>query len=74
MVIVILKHPRRLTIPQHNGSAVQSLSSKLLQEIENLAGSERRKQEEVVKVALGSIFSGIKIFVDGIHYTYELFF
>ncbi|KAH9952749.1 cytochrome P450 [Russula dissimulans] len=33
----------------HNGSAVQSLSSELLREIENLTGSERRKQEEIVK-------------------------
>jgi len=40
-----------------NGSAVQSLSSELLQEIENLTGSERRKHEEVVKGALGSMFT-----------------
>ncbi|KAH9952456.1 cytochrome P450 [Russula dissimulans] len=41
----------------YNGSAVQSLSSDLLQEIENLTDSERRKREEIVKVALGSIFT-----------------
>ena len=46
---------------------MHSLSSEHLQEIENLAGSERQKQEEIGKVALGSIFSGNKtvIFVEG---------
>ncbi|KAH9971621.1 cytochrome P450 [Russula compacta] len=39
-----------------NGTAVQSLASQYLQEIEDLAGPERQKQEEIIKVTLGSIF------------------
>jgi len=40
-----------------NGTAVTSLSSEHLQNLETLAGSERQKQERIVKVALGSVFS-----------------
>jgi len=37
---------------------MRSLASEHLQEIENLIDSERRKKEEIVKITLGSIFSG----------------
>ncbi|KAI0299508.1 cytochrome P450 [Russula brevipes] len=40
------------------GTAVQSLASEHLQSIEALLGLERQKQEEIVKVTLGSIFTG----------------
>ena len=43
---------------QRNGTAVQSLASEHLQELESLVGSERRKQEEIIKVAMGSMYSG----------------
>jgi len=39
------------------GTAVQSLASEHLQSIEDLLGLERQKQEEIVKVTLGSIFT-----------------
>jgi hypothetical protein len=45
-------------MPQHNGTAVHSLASEHLQELEKLIGSERQMQEEVVKVAMGSIYNG----------------
>jgi len=37
---------------------VQSLASEHLQELENLVGSEREKQEEIIKVTTGSMYSG----------------
>lgn len=37
---------------------MRSLASEHLQEIENLAVSERQKREEIVKTALGSLYSG----------------
>ena len=37
---------------------MKSLASQYLQEIEDLAGPERQKQEETIKVTLGSIFGG----------------
>jgi hypothetical protein len=43
---------------QCNGTAVQSLASEHLQELESLVGSERQKQEEIIKVATGSMYSG----------------
>jgi cytochrome P450 len=39
-----------------NGTAVHSLAGEHLQELEDLIGSERQMQEEVVKVAMGSIY------------------
>ena len=45
-------------MPQRNGTAVRSLASEHLQELESLVGSERQKQEEVVQVAIGSILQG----------------
>lgn len=39
------------------GTAVRSLASGLLQEVEVLTGSERQKKEKVVKMTLGSIFA-----------------
>jgi hypothetical protein len=35
-------------MPQHDGTAVHSLASEHLQEVEGLVGSEREMQEEVV--------------------------
>jgi hypothetical protein len=37
---------------------VHSLAGQHLQELDNLAGSERQMQEEVIKVAMGSIYQG----------------
>jgi len=37
---------------------MRSLASEHLQEIENLIGSERQKREEIIKITMGSIFSG----------------
>jgi len=42
----------------NNGTAAQSLASERLQELENLVGSEREKQEEVIKVTTGSMYLG----------------
>jgi hypothetical protein len=43
---------------QRNGTAVQSLASEHLQELESLVGSERQAQEEIVKTTMGSIYHG----------------
>ncbi|KAI0278789.1 CyP450 monooxygenase [Russula aff. rugulosa BPL654] len=40
-----------------NGTAVQSLAGEHLQELENLDGSERQRQEEIIKETLGSMYS-----------------
>ena len=45
-------------MPQHNGTAVHSLAGEHLQDLEDLIGSERQMQEEVIKVAMGSIYQG----------------
>jgi hypothetical protein len=45
-------------MPQHNGTAVDSLASEHLQELESLVGSERQKQEDIVKMTMGSIYHG----------------
>jgi hypothetical protein len=45
-------------MPQHDGTAVHSLAGEHLQESEDLIGSERHMQEEVIKVAMGSIYQG----------------
>ena len=37
---------------------MRSLASELLQEVEILGGSERQKKEKVVKMTLGTIFTG----------------
>ncbi|KAH9987414.1 cytochrome P450 [Russula vinacea] len=41
----------------HNGTAVLSLASEHLQELESFDGSKRQKQEEIIKTALGSMYS-----------------
>jgi cytochrome P450 len=41
----------------HNGTAVQSLASEHLQELESFVGSKRQNQEEIIKTALGSMYS-----------------
>jgi hypothetical protein len=51
-------HVDSYCIPQRNGTAVHSLAVGQLQELESLDGSERQKQEEVVSVAMGSIYHG----------------
>jgi hypothetical protein len=45
-------------LSQQDGTAVQSLASEHLQEIENLATSERQEQEMVVKKTLASMYMG----------------
>ena len=47
-----------LMVHQRDGSAVPSLASEHLQEVELLRGTERQLAEEVVKSTLGSIFQG----------------
>ncbi|KAI0278784.1 cytochrome P450 [Russula aff. rugulosa BPL654] len=42
----------------HNGTAVRSLASEHLQELEDLVGSPRQEQEEIVVAALGSLYRG----------------
>jgi hypothetical protein len=44
---------------------VQSLASEHLQEIENLVGSEREKQEEIIKVTTGSMYAGEALYYNG---------
>ena len=51
-------HVDRRCMAQCNGTAVQSLASEHLQGLESLVGSERQRQEEIVKVAMGSVYSG----------------
>ena len=43
---------------QRDGTAVPSLGSEHLQEVELLSGPERQRAEEVIKNALGSVFQG----------------
>jgi hypothetical protein len=45
-------------MPQYNGTAVHSLAGEHLQGLEDLVGLERQMQEEVIKVAMGSIYQG----------------
>ncbi|KAH9987409.1 cytochrome P450 [Russula vinacea] len=40
----------------HNGTAVQSLASEHLQELETFVGSNRQTQEEIIKKTLGSVY------------------
>ena len=47
-----------LTDRQRDGTAVSSLASENLQEVELLSGPERQWAEEVIKNTLGSIFQG----------------
>jgi len=51
-------HVDRHCMSQRNGTAAQSLASEHLQELESLVGSERQKQEEIIKVAMGSMYLG----------------
>ena len=48
---------------QHNGTALQSLASEHLQELANLVGSECQRQEEIIKVAMGSIHQGEALYL-----------
>jgi hypothetical protein len=47
---------------QNTGTAVPSLAGEHLQELESLVGSERQKQEEVVRVTMGSMYSGVALY------------
>jgi hypothetical protein len=50
---------------------VHSLASEHLQQLENLVGPPRQKQEEVVVAALGSLYRGkVLCFIDQVHGTY----
>ena len=48
---------------QNNGTAVNSLAGEHLQELESLVGSERQKREEVIKVAMGSMYQGEALYL-----------
>ena len=37
---------------------MQSLASEHLQELENLVGSKRQRQEDIIKATLGSLYIG----------------
>ncbi|KAH9987419.1 cytochrome P450 [Russula vinacea] len=41
----------------YNGTAIRSLASEHLQELESFVGSKHQKQEEIIKRALGSIYA-----------------
>lgn len=57
-------------MPQHNGTAAHSLASENLQELESLVGPERQKQEEVIRVAMGSLYHGESImYIYRVHKT-----
>jgi len=45
-------------IQQREGTAVRSLATGFLQEIESFTGSERQRKEDIIKIALGSMFLG----------------
>jgi hypothetical protein len=62
-------------MPQHDGTAVHSLASEHLQEVEGLVGSEREMQEEVVGVTMGSMYQGVlTVFMNRIYGTYKCSF
>ena len=45
---------------------MQSLALEHLQELENLVGFEREKQEEIIKVTTGSMYSGEALYYNGL--------
>ena len=45
---------------------MRSLASEHLLELENLVGSEREKQEEIIKVTTGSMYSGEALYYNGL--------
>jgi hypothetical protein len=51
-------HVNRHCMSQRNGTAVRSLASEHLQELDSLVGSERQKQEEIIKITMGSLYAG----------------
>jgi hypothetical protein len=51
-------HVKLYCMSQRNGTAVHSLASECLQELECLVGLERQKQEDVVGITMGSIYQG----------------
>jgi hypothetical protein len=55
-------HVDRHCMSQRNGTAVQSLASEHLQELDSLVGLERQKQEEIIKVTMGSMYSGESLY------------
>jgi hypothetical protein len=56
-------HVYRCCEPQNNGTAVHSMASEHLQELGNLVGSERQKQEEVIGVAMGTVYQGEALYL-----------
>ena len=44
---------------------MQSLASDHLQELDNLVGSEREKQEEVIKATMGTMYLGEALYYNG---------
>lgn len=46
------------TCPQHNGTAMHSLAGEHLQELDGLSGSERQRQERIIKEVMGSMYQG----------------
>ena len=60
-------HAEEYCVPQRNGTAVHSLASKHIQDLESLVGLERQKQEEVIRVAMGSMYQG-----EAFSYIYDL--
>ena len=62
-------------MPQRNGTAVHSLASEHLQESESLVGFERQKQEEVIGVAMGTLYLGEALYsrVGQMTLTWSLF-
>jgi hypothetical protein len=45
-------------VVQHNGTAIQSLASEHLQELENVVDLKSQKQEDIIKATLGSLYMG----------------
>lgn len=43
---------------KHKGTAVHSLAGEHLQDLDGLVGSERQKQEKIIKEVMGSIYQG----------------
>ena len=41
---------------------MQSLASEHLQELENLVGSKRQRQEDIIKATLGSLYMGKSLY------------
>jgi hypothetical protein len=68
-------HVDRRCMSQRNGTAVQSLASGHLREVESLVGLERQKQEEIIKVTMGTMYAGETFILMGwVHGIYKTSF